>query len=284
MELDLTYQRKLMGEYALVGQIADDCITYLLRRYLSDGVWRTDIERGISKLLDQYLIDSKKWQTQYELRVSKPGDLRRQPIDREFFGNPLTEPEKDAVREAALLAVRNWQASSLPDWFVELGPQHWHPPVADSAAPYFMYNGIGIYAKYDFIIQTPEQTLIFDWKTGKRSQYSEQAIADQLHTYALYTEAEMSANLKATRLFGVWLGLGPDHCLEEVSIDMARIQRLQGAWVERHALLVERTKGIPFGPGEVLLQRFPATGYPNKCPSCPFHCCEHWQQVADSKA
>lgn len=283
MERDVQYQRRLMGANALVGQIADDCITYLLRHYHKSGEWRDDVKRGIANLLQQYLDDTARWRTQYEAMVSKPESGRRQPIDRVFFGNPYSPEELDEIREAALLAVRSWQESPVPGWLVELGTDHWHPP-APAETPFFVLNGFAVWANYDFIVQTPEQTIIFDWKTGKRNQWSEESLIDQLHTYAQYVQTDMNASLETTRLFGVWLSLGHEFCLEEVRLDVARLEGLKRRWIERHALLTGRLKGLPFGGGPLIFERFPPTGYPNKCASCPFHACEYWQQVADSKA
>lgn len=278
MRRDVMYQYKLMPSNAWVGQIADDCITSMLRKYHEKQSWPQQIEKGIRHLVQQYLDETQRWIYQYESGVEDPESGRRQPIDRVFFGRDYSPEEIDGVVGKAMESVQAWLDSGIRDELVALPLDSWQLPPSDFT-PWFDCDGVPVWAKYDFATHTPEETRIYDWKTGELNEYSDRSLIDQLHTYALYAFSEWQASPQTVKLFGVWLSIGAEMCAQETKFQPEVAERLKAQWKERYRELKERLGKVPYGGGPILFDLFPMTDQPRKCLYCAFHCCEGFERA-----
>lgn len=274
---EVMFQKRLMGYFALVGQVADDAITYSLRKYVEKGEWPKDLGKGIRKLVQQYFDETQRWQYLHASGSNEPGEGRRQPIDRYYFDGLPGEEEKEEIALKVDEFVDTWFASSIPQMLIDFGVETWEVPIVN-ITPSFQFEKITIWAKYDFAIRTPEETILFDWKTGRVSDYSENEIRDQLHTYAEFAIREWGAEPGKIKLYGVWLAAGAENCLTEYPFEEFRLGNLEREWQAKHETFVHllESAGKNF---EHLFDVFPLTQQVHRCKGCKFRVCEGFGRV-----
>ncbi len=273
MEREARLQHKLMPFPALVGQVVDDTITAGLRLYHRKGYWPKDWHAGARDLLAQYWKASAEWIRAAETGGDLP-ELRRQPVDRVFFGEPLSEAENARLLERIDESLDVFLASEVRDWAAGFDVAMWELPQSGET-PWFLWDGIPVWAKYDFAIRTPERTYLVDWKTGKIDVASAR---EQLHIYAAYAIETWSVPRDQLTLRTVWLAAGPESCVNDEEVDVDVLGRLYAQFRERHALLTARDAEARKGPG-ALFEQFPKTGFPNRCRWCAFRVCEGYAEA-----
>jgi hypothetical protein len=275
---DVYFHYRLMPLNALVGQVVDDTITAMLRHYYNKQKWPVKIAEASEKLLRQYIDESVSWINQYEAGQMEPVQGRRQPIDKLFFDQPFSEQEIAEILLQVAQGVQSWINSSIPEFLLSQPLETWQlPPVGET--PGFEIDGMFVYAKYDFALFGPEKTIIYDWKTGKVNAQTEEAVTDQLHTYALYAIQEWKCQPEQLSLKAVWLSLGGEMCEQDIAFDPARAEALKSEWRQRYAELVELLKGTWDNPN-LLFQRFPLTDKLYRCERCSFRSCEGYARLS----
>lgn len=281
LKREILYQYRLMGLNALVGQIVDDVVTYSLRLYERKLEWPKHPASGAKKLLEQYIEETARWVYQYESRVAEPVAGRRQPIDRYFFESLPSDDEREALLERAEVLVRTWFDSGIPEKLVEYGVESWKtPPAGEPLPPSFESDGVVVWAKYDFAIHRPSETILFDWKTGKVTKDSENDVQDQLHTYAAYAIDQWQASPNHLRLFAVWLSSGAESCIHEYPFEPDRLIELKKVWTEKHATISSRLKQAGPNPDH-LFDAFPMTNNLGSCKYCRFRSCEGYARLTE---
>lgn len=283
LKREAIYQHRLMGMFALTGQLVDDLITSSLRLFKRKQKWPSSLETGAVKLLDQYLEETRRWIEQRSLFIEDPERGRRQPID-EFYWNGL--PEIDAKRqivEEVVSLAQAWFDSEIPTLILERPIVHWKVPESGGDLPTFELDGIKVYAKYDFALHSDTETLIFDWKTGKVGTKSEADVAEQLHTYAKYAFEAWGTKPENLRLFAVWLSIGSANCLHEVPYTPDLLANLEDLWRDKHRVLTSKLQMAGNNPMGILDQ-FPMTSSVYRCASCRFRVCEGYARAESARA
>lgn len=275
LKVDIALEAKLMPHNAFVGQVVDDTITGALRTYQEKGYWprKKSLEEYARELFGQYLSATERWIYLRKTR-SKPEDLKRQPIDRVYYGLPYKETEKQELFARIDACLKCFQESEIPEWVTSFDPGYWR--VAEKGtAPWFDWDRIAVYAKYDFAIVTHDHTYIVDWKTGEAKKESEASATDQLHIYAKYAMSVWGSRREDMTLRSVWLSSRPEKCIHDQSVDVDVLARLFRDFKKTHEDLKQRLKRAEFGL-EALFEQFPKTGFPRRCKQCAFHSCEGW--------
>jgi hypothetical protein len=75
-------------------------------------------------------------------------------------------------------------------------------------APYFMLDETPVFAALDFVVTHGERALIIDWKTGRRSEQTEEAARRQLGIYASYLVRALGYRVENVMIQAVWLREG----------------------------------------------------------------------------
>jgi hypothetical protein len=276
VRLDFSYEAKLMPLEAFAGQVVDDVITETLRGFDVAG-WQVDFRERAHVILKQYLDASEIWFHSH-LKGLKPPQLDRQPLDRYYFREALTADEKQRLRDGIVNSLENFWNSSLPERIAAVDRRFWKVP-EHGLVPWFLSDGVPVWAKYDFAIVQPGSVHIFDWKTGKVHERSEFSARTQLHTYAAYAISEWKADAGEIELHAVWLSAGPDQ-MQSMSVHQGLLRQLRAQWRERHQLLRERLAQVSKDPAR-LLDLFPMTGIETgKCARCQFRSCEGYARLA----
>ncbi|MCZ7579599.1 MAG: PD-(D/E)XK nuclease family protein [Fimbriimonadaceae bacterium] len=283
------FQRALMKWSLLVGQVVDDVITEAIRRYYDKREWPENWEKGVERILEEYETWTEVFIEHYRTpgeRPPKDGDggvrFARQPLENVFYGEYPTQEDWEGARKRCNELIEVFRASGLMERLAGYATDTWRPPPR-SAAPWFEWEGIPVYAKYDFAITAPEETLVFEWKTGRMSERAENDALDQLHTYAFYAQHAWNSEPESTRLVGVWLGVpinaeAASQCIHEARVDPQRLDRLKDRWRKRYALLNERLAQVKERRCS-LLEAFPPTGVARgRCKACNFRLCEYHPQ------
>lgn len=269
---DIMLERKLMPFTALVGQVVDDTITAALRCFHTKGYWpKKPLAKASEELFEQYLETTRKW-IQFRKHRQDPDDPRRQPIDRVYYGEPILSSEKAELLERIAGCLDSWEAAGIKEWVSGFEPETWRVPESEFT-PWFDWEGVPVWAKYDFAIVTPGKTYIVDWKTGKPEKRAVDAAQDQLHTYAAFAMRKWNVPRDEIVLRAVWLAAGPERCIDDRTVEVDVLARLYRHFKEFHADLINRMKAVGRN-GENLFESFPKSGYPNRCRWCHFHSCE----------
>lgn len=277
---EIAFEAKLMPFEAFAGQVVDDVITDTLRNFEATG-WEVDYKAKAQSFVKEYLDESTSWFIAHR-EHREPPRLRRQPLDRYYFEEPFTPDERTRLRETILSCLENFFNSDIPGTLESHERRFWKMPPRGET-PWFFADNVPVWAKYDFAIVAPGRTQIFDWKTGKVSERSEEAAREQLHTYALYAMDEWDSRPEEIELNVVWLSLGPNQIMSE-RVDLARLRTLKEKWQERHALLLERQRSLGRDPRR-LLELFPMTGIEKgRCRYCQFRSCEGYRTSVLSSA
>ncbi|MFQ3587333.1 MAG: PD-(D/E)XK nuclease family protein [Fimbriimonadaceae bacterium] len=281
VQRDFKFQGKLMAQEALAGQIVDDVITGAIRRYVEKREWPSangwmkaarvfygDYLEKTERVLEAY-ESGREYPTTEDSENSRKSD--RQPLLRLFFREPMTPREEAEMWLHIEKCLSNFLESGILDRIGEYPVEQWKPPKV-GVVPWFVHNGIPIYSKYDFAIHSPEETWIFDWKTGKPGPWAERDARRQLHTYALFAREKWGADLDRTRLSAVWLATGPD-CLHEEPVSTDVISDLERTWEDRIVELRRRLRLVKSKTAD-LFQLFPTSGFPKECSRCNFRACD----------
>lgn len=267
-----------MGMFALTGQLVDDLITASLRKYHRKQEWPLNLEKGAVTLLQQYLDETQRWLEQRSFYIEDPDKGRRQPID-EFYWNGMPNQEaKDSIVAEVVHLARAWFDSEVPAMILKRPLDQWRIPESGGELPTFALDGIRIYAKYDFALHSKQETLIFDWKTGKVGPKSEADVAEQLHTYGKYAMDVWGSKPENLRMFAVWLSAGAQSCLHEVPFTPEVLANLQDLWCERHRVLTSKLEIAGNNPAAIL-EQFPMTSAVFRCASCRFRVCEGYARA-----
>lgn len=290
LKREFKFQGKLMAHEALAGQLVDDVITGAIRRYVNKGEWPSP--RGWMKaaraFYGEYVEKSELVRNAYDAGKEYPvserpptsgnsGKSDRQPLLRLFYNEPPTAKDEAEMWTHIEKCIGNFLESDILSRICEYPVNYWRPPTI-GVVPWFVYKGIPIYSKYDFAIHSPDETWIFDWKTGKPGQIAEREARRQLHTYALFAREKWGADLSRIRLSAVWLATGPE-CLHEEPLSTEVISDLEEIWESRIVELRRRDRLYREGKLN-LFQLYPTTGFPKECSRCSFRACEMYAEAA----
>lgn len=275
------FRHKPMGKNVLVGQLVDDVVTAILRRYKETGAFPSNADKAAPKFLEQYLDDSKSWRAAYDSGAEEPPETRRQPIDAYVWGEWPTEDELQGIIESANKFVRTWEQSAIPKEVAGFDVECLRVQEPGSkAAPVFPLQGYEVFAKYDFAIIEGSHATLYDWKTGRVSPQSEASATEQLHIYAMYAESEWKIPLENMELVPVWLALGPEMCRDSKTVDLSRIEHLRDDLLSLLRDLEKRKKLTRNLPDPSIEAMYPMTDNLQECAYCPFIHCEGKKRTA----
>jgi len=275
------FHSKLMGNEAFAGQVVHDVIDEIFRSKKEGGlIFEDPIERA-KEIALEYVSESRTFVAAYQSGSPAP-KLRRQALQRLFFNEGFDGAAKAEFRKTVETALVNFLDSELKREIDSIDPAFWELPDR-GGAPWFVDHGIPVYANYDFAIRQPEQTILYDWKTGKLSGPAERDVREQLHTYAAYAMDTWGVPASQIKLRAVWLTVGKDQVYES-KVDEGLLVQMRREWRQRYDELARRREAAR-GSMERLFEVFPTTGIKKKkCRYCPFRFCEGYAEVVESTA
>jgi len=148
-----------------------------------------------------------------------------------YYGLPFSEDDQQAVHEKALLCITNWYSSACFQKLA-LNPKSTWLGI-EVPHTFALKPGIEAIVVYDFFLSWPQEkgpplTIIFDWKTGKRSP----KVEAQLLSYALAAHTLFHTPYDALILSPFYLSEGPDGYQkigvgQAVSIDTQKISAIK---------------------------------------------------------
>ncbi len=275
-------QGKLLPYQALVGTLTDNVIELAIRRRLSGKEWPSgdQMMRGVSFLLQEYITFSHSWRDQIadfgRAEDKYYHEIRLRPVDRIFFNEPFSKDELNGFTASAAACLRKWLDAEFPDELDAIDLEGWwlSKPGMNSAPAWYWLAGHPAYASFDLIVKAKDETIIYDWKTGKVRLAD---VLTQLHAYAAFAAAYWGDPLDQIRLVPVWLGE------ESLPVTLyraneSRIKELQQEWTHRIAVLRERIERIR-QDRRLWMELFPATTDAWKCKGCQFRACPTYQKV-----
>lgn len=279
LKRDCQFHSKLMGNEAFAGQVVHDVIDEMLRSKKEGGlVFADPIERA-RQIAREYIDESRQFVAAY-VSGDKAPKLHRQPLQRIFFDEGFDGAAKAEFRRTVETALVNFLDSDLLRQIEAIDPAFWELP-PKGGAPWFFDHGIPVYANFDFAIRRPDETVLYDWKTGKLSPPAERDVREQLHTYAAYAMDTWGASPAQIKLRAVWLTVGKDQVYEDV-VDEGLLRRMRAAWRERYDELTRRREYAKHDMDR-LYEAFPLTGLKKKkCKYCAFRFCEGYAKYLES--
>lgn len=269
----------LMPFAALVGTIVDDTLKDAFREYKERQVWEIDLFDRARVILKEHIGESLNWVAaakNEQIPVAR-WPKASQPIDRIYFGEPITRDEWRSVKERIETCLRNFLESDLREFFMEYHHRHWlcpqRKPKKQRAPVWFPFNGVPVYASYDFMIKAPQETLIVDWKTGNATTGSDKALL-QLHWYALYAMEGLGVPPEQIRLLPVWLSAGPLNFRDYTEpVQLELLDKVRDEWRARCEFFDKHVRPYRMRESESL-PFFPMTPDVKRCRLCPFRSCE----------
>lgn len=274
LKRECQFHARLMSNEAFAGQVVHDVIDEALRGRVEGRFPLEPYERA-KEIAAQYIAESRQFVAAYQSGAKAP-KLQRQPLFRLFFNEGFDGHAKAEFRKTVEFSLLNFFDSELFKSIEAIDPAYYEFP-PHGGSPWFLDGAVPIYANFDFALRMPEETVLFDWKTGKVSRWSEQDVRSQLHTYAAYALTKWKTPPDQLRLRAVWLGAGLDQ-VYEVPFSLEYLNHMRGEWRERYKLLRDRRERAK-GDLEKLFELFPATGVKKKtCRSCSFRFCEGYQE------
>lgn len=273
-------QARLAPEEALVGQIVDAVITNYMYRRKRDGDIAYDWEKAARRVLTKFDRYSSDWVAAVEAKTKWPKS-GMQPIDRYYYGNPLSEEAMATVLSQVDTCLENFQALGILARILEYPPESWlvdRPLQKDFTPMSFHYEDIPISVKMDFAIKAEDLCWIFDWKTGNPYR-KEKDTERQLHWYALYAHHAWQIPIENIRLSPVWLG--ESTCTYDLAVKTTQVEALAKLWRKTISHL---RKNLEAGreDSSLLLDLFPMTGNLSTCSRCKFHACPGFARLRKS--
>lgn len=268
---DYANHSRLMPVEALAGRVVDDTIDIGLKLFVENGAWPSSLYPYAKTVLGGYIKFSKRWTRAVEDKTTRPNNPEFQAIDAIFFEQKISNEMQEKIVETVQRCLDNFEASDIPTFIENYSTEDWilKPNLSGFKQPWFMLSDMPVYANFDFIVRSENETIIFDWKCGKVENDKGKAL-EQLHWYACYVMEEWGVPASAIRLAPIWLA--EKVSLEFQSVDTRRIELIKSIWRQRFELLRERLKT----GGEdldIFLKMFPTTPYPNVCRQCAFRSC-----------
>lgn len=265
------FHSKLMGNEAFASQVVHDVIDEAFRARKEGHLTFADPIGRAREIARQYIEESEAFLRAFEAG-EKPPKMHRQPLFRHFFREGFDGTAKAEFRKTVETALLNFFESRLYEEITSLDAAYWELPPKGSA-PWFEDHGIPVYANFDFAIRKPDETILYDWKTGRLSGPAERDVKEQLHTYAAYAMSEWGTPAKEIRLRAVWLTVGKDQFLES-KVEESLLVQMRRSWHERYEELKRRREAAR-GNVDRLFELFPTTGIKKKrCRNCGFRFCE----------
>jgi len=281
LKRECQFHSKLMGNEAFAGQVVHDVIDEVLRGRVDGQLEIVEPFDRYKEITREYIRESRSFIEAYQSGERAP-KLHRQPLQRIFFDQGWDGSAKAEFRKAVESALLNFLDSELYATLLAEDPAYFEFP-PQGGAPWFFDGRVPVYANFDFALRKPEQTTLFDWKTGKVNHWSEQDVTDQLHTYAAYAMETWKLPPEELKLVAVWLGAGKDQ-KHEIGVDLKRLDRLRQEWRDRHRTLTTRREEAR-GDMDRLFKLFPMTGIEKKkCRNCAFRFCEGYVQTMEASA
>lgn len=278
LKCSLRQQHKLMPWSALAGQVVDDTLSEALIKLRDTGEWSEDLIGEARQIYQRYIDFSVRFADAVTTKKPWPKGLE-QPLDRYYYGEIPTNEQQRDVAAKVKRSLKNFEESSFLNWLKQFDASTFRCAQRDMNAvpPWFQYEGVPIFAKYDFAITTPDHAYIIDWKTSDPSQsHNEKNVKLQLHGYAAYAISEWGYSPENITLIPFWLATDSRWFEEKVDLDL--LNEIRESWIKRHALLKARIVAHSDSPSD-LVNEFPLTSNTRECRWCTFRSCPGYERV-----
>ena len=265
----------LLSDFMVVGQVVDESIKRGLKIYRGTREWPKDMRAIGNQTLGELLAFSRAF-TELTARQEKIPFTSWSALERNYYHEDYSEDELSQKRSEIATCLMRYEEPAFRD-FLEL---HWEydwdipEPVEVRPVPWFIADGMPIYASYDFVMRGAKVSYVIDWKTGKHSEESEVKARKQLHIYAAFVHHHYKVPFEQIQIGAVWLKESGYPVFEAVNEDV--IASILNEWREQHehlkVLVAEATVADKLGASF-----FPRTEDKWKCRYCQFRSCKGYQ-------
>ena len=284
LEWQAKQQKTLASWDMFAGAVVDATIASALEHFRQHGAWPAQLHEIANIHRVQAWQFSKKWAT--HIRDDYPGPWPKtppyQPLDRHYYAEPVSEEELRQATATIRQCVERFQHSPVRAFVTSFPVEQWRGPRPPGALPPWCKVGNApTYAAWDFALVSDEATYILDWKSGKRTAWSEANADEQLLWYALYAAIEWQIPLHAIQVAAVWLSYDGDLAFR--SVDPDHVQHLIDRINARHQELRRRIRLDAFG--KIALEDWPMATKTARCRKCPFRgVCDGYKRLPPPEA
>lgn len=195
------------------GQIVHQVIGMIFNRFQKYGQWfpLEEIQKMALKLFQSGWRESigKKWKERVRDHLN---------LFEHYYNIPIPQERIDQIKEKIKICLREFSNSDLSIFFQKSDPSDWLE--IPRPAPNFLWEGIKIWANFDFGLKTSGQIRIYDFKTGKKEPDSL-----QFSCYALYAREKEEFDL--SKIFVIPVYLYPTVLDQPIQFSLSQITEIQ---------------------------------------------------------
>ena len=236
--------------------IAGDCVHRVIERVLQD------LREG-RQVFPEASVAWCKTQMQRAFKESQREDWRNHPkryarLFEHHYGPKPDRPLLERIATKIGTSVRTFFNSECYALIRETDPGEW---LTMETLDSFEFEGTKVFAVPDFAVRHLGETLLFDWKTGRKDARNN----DQLVLYALFAVQKWGVDLASMRAAPVYLLTGGDFSAKPISPeDVAHVREMM------RKSIAEMRGGLEDAAGNAARKEDfrPRPGY--ACRSCPF--------------
>lgn len=262
-------QRRLAPWQTFAGGVVDRVISRSLLEYRATGRWPDDLPERAREISRKWWEVSVRWVR--GLGHRQPDEIKQQiriynPLDRHYYREPFTPDERQAIHEQVEVSLATFSSGPIPKLIEGFPLEGWRGP-AEPGEPlrWYQMGRVPVWSMHDFAMSSDDRTIIIDWKTGKRSQWSYDDAVEQLHWYALCAVCDWQVPADKITLMPVWLY--PDLMANEHPVSTERLEEIAKAIEDRFDLL---NRMLPPDDSPASLDEWPMTEQLWRCKGCQF--------------
>lgn len=189
----------------LAGIVVDGAITEALRSIARRDVVSADLASKAVRTLVSH-IETSPWRAERLRRGIRPAD-GEYVLYGDYYISPAAPAEVEKACVQVVKALGMFLDSELFGRLTKCqGRGFIFPP---NRAPSFRQGEVGVYAAFDFALQHGGRIVVFDWKSGRRSDLSEQTARRQLGIYAIYFKQRFRLDSNQVLHQAAWLHESP---------------------------------------------------------------------------
>lgn len=275
---DIAMQRAMVPANMLAGCIVDTVITMAIRRYMTTGIWRTDLRADARKAMVYYDAYSRQFKSWTDRRVTwkKPEKQWVRAIDMIVYEGEISQSHTAATWKNVDECLDRFVDFMKGEGLYDADPGDWRLDDG-TPSPWFWCGDVPAYANYDFAVMEGTGVRVIDWKTG-RSETGESTARSQLLWYGAYAAQEWEIDPSRVTLHAVWLR--ENGKVTRAPFDQERLRglgaRLSALYLDQGAAVTD----LQANPTDYE-QIFPLTEDVRQCFWCRFKSCVGRKRLAN---
>lgn len=263
---------KLQPATAFAGTVFHDVIEQALKTFVATGALPSsdDMVKAAKSLARDTIEFSWDWSYAVQSNNKWPRRQGLRPIDVIYYDGTFPREFKVSIAEKFGMWTSAFKEFVKGEELLSVPPGQWRfPNIGSEAYPWFWHGEVPVYASYDFALSDPEQTRIYDWKTGDRTKGEDYSKTQILH-YAGFAKNHWEIPLASIECYVVWLD---DGSVSYFTPKAPELKLAEDGWTNQHARLKQKVEELRADPTRIL-ELFPLTDNVEKCQYCQYRFCE----------